>query len=272
MSGIRQIALVISDIDGTLITSNHEVTQATKRSARALFENGIPLALASSRPPRAIEPIADALELDAPYAAFNGGMIVASDGNLIAGSTIETPAVRLVKKIASDLELDVWLYDAQNWWVSKRTPFVEREEHTAGFPAELADYDERLSSPLIKLTVVGKPDRVEVAEAKVLKELATFVSASRSKPRFLDITPHGWHKGAVVSRFAEFFGCSEDEVAVIGDGPNDVEMFARAGVSIAMGQAVEYVRARAGFLTNSNDEEGWARGIRKFVLGGEFER
>jgi Cof subfamily protein (haloacid dehalogenase superfamily) len=267
MSDVRQIALVISDIDGTLITSNHEVTQATKRSAQALFENGIRLALASSRPPRAIAPIAGALGLDAPYAAFNGGMIVASDGSLIAGSTLEAPVTLAVKKIASGLGLDVWLYDAHDWWASERTPFVEREEHTAGFAAQFAGYNERLASPLNKLTVVGRPDRVEVAEAKVLKELVSQVSASRSKPRFLDITAHGWHKGAVVSRFAGVFGCREEEVAVIGDGPNDVEMFARAGVSIAMGQAVEYVRSHARFLTSSNDEEGWARGIERFVLG-----
>ena len=66
MEGIRQIALVISDIDGTLVTSNHEVTPATKRAAHALLAAGIRLALASSRPPRAIKPIADALGLKRP--------------------------------------------------------------------------------------------------------------------------------------------------------------------------------------------------------------
>ncbi|HEY7547398.1 MAG TPA: HAD hydrolase family protein, partial [Blastocatellia bacterium] len=68
MSKTNGIALVISDIDGTLITSNHEVTEATKRAAARLYEHGIKLSLASSRPPRSIRPLAEALSLHSPFA------------------------------------------------------------------------------------------------------------------------------------------------------------------------------------------------------------
>ncbi len=144
MDGVRQIALVISDIDGTLVTSNHEVTPATKRSAHALLADGIRLALASSRPPRAIKPIAAALGLEAPFAAFNGGLILSGDGSGIAASTLDASVTLAIKDIARDLGLDVWLYDSHDWWASERTPFVDREEHTAGFAATFSGYDERL--------------------------------------------------------------------------------------------------------------------------------
>jgi hydroxymethylpyrimidine pyrophosphatase-like HAD family hydrolase len=75
------------------------------------------------------------------------------------------------------------------------------------------------------------------------------------------------HKGTVVIRLAKLLGISTEQVAVIGDGPNDVEMFRQAGLSIAMGQAVDEVREAASSVTTSNDDEGWSRGIEKYVLG-----
>jgi hypothetical protein len=75
------------------------------------------------------------------------------------------------------------------------------------------------------------------------------------------------HKGSVVTRLATAYGVEPVRVAVIGDGPNDVVMFEQAGLSIAMGQAVDEVRLKASVATTSNDEEGWARGIEKYVLG-----
>ncbi len=246
MSNLHPIALVISDIDGTLITSNHEVTEATKAAAAKLYERGIELALASSRPPRSIVPLADALKLQGAFAAFNGALIIKRDGEVLARSVIPAATIARVKTIADSLGLSVWLYDEKDWWAPRRDPFVAREEHTSGFSPSVAKAVER-----------------------VLSELANEVSASRSKPRFLDVTAYGIHKGTVVVRLAGLLGIPTESVAVIGDGPNDVEMFKQAGLSIAMGQAVDEVRQAADSVTTSNDDEGWARAIEEYVLGSE---
>src|SRR5215813_9558538 len=92
------IALVISDIDGTLITSNHEVTEATKAAAAKLYERGIELSLASSRPPRSIIPLADALKLQGPFAAFNGALAVKRKGEVLARSIIPAETIAGVKR------------------------------------------------------------------------------------------------------------------------------------------------------------------------------
>lgn len=97
-------------------------------------------------------------------------------------------------------------------------------------------------------------------------EIGNEISASKSKPRFLDVTAHGIHKGSAIKRLAGLLGVETASVAVIGDGPNDVEMFKEAGLSIAMGQGVDEVRDAADYITTSNDDEGWARGIEKYVL------
>lgn len=267
MSKPPPIALVISDIDGTLITSNHEVTDATKAAAAKLYERGIELSLASSRPPRSIVPLADALKLQGPFAAFNGALVVKRNGEVLARSIISPATIASVKAIADKFGIGVWLYDDVDWWAQWRDAFVDREEHTSGFSARIDGYDERITREANKLTVVGKPELVAQAEQRVLSELADKVSASKSKPRFLDVTSYGIHKGTVVVRLAELLNIATERVAVIGDGPNDVEMFKQAGVSIAMGQGVDEVREAASYLTTSNDDEGWARGIERFVLG-----
>lgn len=261
------IALVISDIDGTLITSNHEVTESTKSAAAKLYGRGIELSLASSRPPRSIVPLADALNLHSPFAAFNGALVVKRDGGLLARSVLSPEIIAGVKRIADRFGIGVWLYDEIDWWAPWRDAFVDREEHTSGFAPRIEGYAERITRDANKLTVVGKPELVAQAEKQVLAELGTQVSASKSKPRFLDVTLHGIHKGTVVVRLAGLLSIPTDKVAVIGDGPNDVEMFRQAGVSIAMGQGVDEVKEAANYLTTSNDDEGWARGIEEYVLG-----
>jgi len=264
------IAFVVSDIDGTLITSNHEVTAGTRHAAKKLRDRGIALSLASSRPPRSIVPLADELELLGPFAAFNGALIVKREGEVLARSAISPTTVAKVKKIADNLGLSVWAYDEKDWWVRSRDAFVEREEHTSGFAPKSDGYDVRLTREVNKLTVVGNPDLVAQAEQAVLQQYGSEVSASRSKPRFLDVTSFGIHKGTVVKRLAELLNIPTSQIAVIGDGPNDIEMFRQAGTSIAMGQAVDQVKAAATNVTASNDDEGWARGIEDYVLGEGF--
>lgn len=264
---MSEISLVISDIDGTLITSNHELTESTISAAAALRSAGVHLSLASSRPPLAILPIVEKLGLDSPFAAFNGAVVIEANRNVVAESTIAPQNTATIKAIADELALDVWLYDTSSWWAARRTPFVEREEHTSGLKAILEGYSDQLKKHLNKLTVVGLPELVARAAKRVRSEFANEVSASRSKPRFLDITSHGWHKGAVVGRLADHFRTPREKIAVIGDGPNDIEMFEQAGLSIAMGQAVEEVRRHARFVTASNDDDGWALAIYRDVLG-----
>ena len=261
------IALVISDIDGTLITSNHEIAESTRKAAMRLYERGINLSLCSSRPPRSIRPLAETLALRSPFAAFNGALIVTSDGEVKLRSTLPSAIIARLKAIADGFGLGLWLYDEADWWVATRDAFVEREEHTSGFAPRIEGYDERLKGEATKLTVVGKPEMVAQAEQRVLTVLASEVSASRSKPRFLDVTAYGIHKGSAVRRIASVFNVTPAQVAVIGDGPNDIEMFREAGVSIAMGQGVDEVIEAARFITSSNDNDGWARGIEKYVLG-----
>lgn len=260
------VDLIVSDIDGTLITSDHVITPATKRTALELRMNGIHLCLASSRPPRSIKPIAQELGLRAPFAAFNGALIQLPDDQVLAGSVIPPNITQRIRGMAMLLGLDVWLYDQKDWYVNMRTPFVDREAQTAGFMPRTDVYMQQLKRDNVKLTVVGTPDVVLKAMERIRGEMGTVVSASRSKPRFLDVTAFGWDKAALIKRLGALLNVPPENMAAIGDGPNDVGLFRQAIVSIAMGQAVDNIKQQASYVTASNDEDGWARGIEKFIL------
>jgi Cof subfamily protein (haloacid dehalogenase superfamily) len=262
----NSIALVVSDIDGTLITSNHELAESTKRTAKRIQDAGIALSLCSSRPPRSIRPLAEALELQSPFAAFNGALLTKADGEVVRRSVISAEVTARVKSIADEFRLAVWLYDDTDWWAPWRDAFVDREEHTSGFSPLIEGYPERMTRGCSKLTVVGKPEMVAQAQTRVWSELEKEVSASCSKPRFLDITKNGFHKGSVIVRLADLLNIPTSQVAVIGDGPNDIEMFRQAGVSIGMGQAVDEVLEAATYITASNDSDGWSKGLEHYVL------
>jgi hydroxymethylpyrimidine pyrophosphatase-like HAD family hydrolase len=94
----------------------------------------------------------------------------------------------------------------------------------------------------------------------------TLVSAARSQPYYLDVTHPQANKGNVVTRLSEMLGIPVDQIATIGDMPNDVSMFEKSGVSIAMGQANDEVKSAATYSTSSSEEEGFANAVEQYVL------
>jgi Cof subfamily protein (haloacid dehalogenase superfamily) len=263
---VSRIELVVSDLDGTLITSNHELTKAAKAAAVDLYYSGVRLCLVSLRAPKSIRPFVRELGLRTPFAAFNGALIQLPDGQTLDGSTIPPTITQRIKVIAGKYGLDVWLYDEQFWFAHLHTPFVEREALSAGFKPHFDDYPNELKKPKHKLTVVGSPEIVTQVEERIRGEMGQHLTILRSKPRLLDLTAKGWDKGTLIQRLTEMLDVKAERTAVIGDGPDDIEMFTKVEVSIAMGQAVEKVRLYAAHLTASNDDDGWAQAMTNFVL------
>lgn len=262
-----KISLVISDVDATLITPEHEITERAAKAVGELRTRGISFTVASSRPPRGLYGFAKQLELTEPFAAFNGGVIQRMNGETIASHTLSKEICEAAYSVTNTLGIGLWVYCDHDWHVGEITVFVEREQNTIGFKA-MVENDLRDSfGTAAKLVIVGDPAIVSEAEEIIAEILGASVSATRSKPRFLDITDQHAHKGTVVTRLADVLGIPMSEIAVIGDGLNDVLMFERAGFSIAMGQADSAVKEAADVVTSSNTEEGFANAIEDFVIG-----
>ena len=94
------------------------------------------------------------------------------------------------------------------------------------------------------------------------------VAAARSQPYYLDVTHPDANKGAVARALAAKYSIAPEAIATIGDMPNDVLMFAHSGLSIAMGNASPEVQRAARRVTTSNEDEGFANAVEKFILRG----
>jgi Cof subfamily protein (haloacid dehalogenase superfamily) len=261
-------SLVVSDVDGTLITPDHEITPRAKRAVLRLKEHAIGFTIASSRPPRGLEMLLKALDIVLPFAPFNGAQMTSPEGEVIEKQVIAVPLISRVWSIAEAFHLNLWTYHDWEWFARRRDEFVEREEHTVGFKARIVEQIEDCFEDCPKLTIVGMPEMVALCTQRIRQELGTELAVTQSQPRFIDITVKSANKGSVIMSLSGILQIPVAQIAVIGDGPNDVEMFARAGLSIAMGNASEVVKKAARCVTTSNAEEGFANGIERYVLGG----
>jgi Cof subfamily protein (haloacid dehalogenase superfamily) len=263
---LQPISLVISDVDATLITPDHVITERAIQAVRNLRQRGILFTIASSRPPRGLRAFVVELALSEPFAAFNGAVIQRPNGETLVKHELPREIGERVLNVLAGFGLDLWVYCDHDWYVPRRTPFVDREENTSGFSPVIQPDIREVLDRTAKLVVVGEPVLIAEAEPLVLEAGGDEISATKSKPRFIDITSAKAHKGTVVTELSSLLDIGNDRVAVIGDGPNDILMFERAGFSIAMGQADESVRRAADVVTATNTEEGFARAMENYIL------
>ena len=133
-------------------------------------------------------------------------------------------------------------------------------------PTVVAGYGD-LTEGVAKIVGVSDDlDAVAAASAEAHDRFGDHVSAARSQPYYLDVTHPEANKGGVARYLAARFSITEDQIATIGDMPNDVLMFARSGLSIAMGNASPEVQRAARRVTTTNEDEGFANAVERFVL------
>jgi Cof subfamily protein (haloacid dehalogenase superfamily) len=262
------IRLVLADVDGTLVTPEKELTEGTIAAVAKLGEAGILFALTSGRPPRGMAMLIDPLNLTTPIAAFNGGVIADRDLQVLEQRVIDEALVGAIIEALASHHLDVWLYSGSDWYVQDRQgPHVDRETATVRFePTVLESYD-GLHSEVAKLVGVSDDhDAVTTGADAVGERFGDHVSASLSQPYYVDVTHPDANKGYVAKYLATRYKLSTEELATIGDGPNDVLMFDHSGLSIAMGNAGPEVQRAARRVTKSNAQEGFAHAVEQFIL------
>jgi Cof subfamily protein (haloacid dehalogenase superfamily) len=265
----KPVRLVIADVDGTLVTHDKILTQRAIQAVFKIREAGVQFAITSGRPPKGMAMLIEPLKLDEPIAAFNGGVVIQPDLKTVLAQNVLTPDV--VKKtvpLILEHNLDVWIYTDTTWFVRDiKAPHVAREQWTVKFEPVVTDKLETLVDNVAK--IVGVSDDLEAVarcEKDVQQACGATVSAARSQPYYLDVTHPKANKGEVVLILSELLKIPPQEIATIGDMPNDVLMFVKSGVSIAMGNASPEVQKSATYVTTSSEDEGFANAIEKFIL------
>jgi Cof subfamily protein (haloacid dehalogenase superfamily) len=265
----RIIRLLLADVDGTLVTQDKVLTEGALAAARALRQAGISLAITSGRPPRGMSMLIEPLALEVAIAGFNGGVFVNPDLSVIESHALDPATARRAVKLILDQGLDAWVYTVDQWLIRDRdAPHVAREAWTVKFDAEIvASFTDAHLAHAVKIVGISDDlDLVAACEKAMQAALGKSASAARSQPYYLDVTHPEANKGAVVDTLAKRLNIPPAEIATMGDMPNDVLMFRKSGLSIAMGNASAEVKAQASAVTDSNENEGFAHAVRKFVL------
>ena len=265
--------LLALDLDGTLTNSKKQITPHTLENLiRAQQEKGLKIILASGRPTYGVAPLANALQLD----KFGGFILAYNGGEIINWRTHE-----IMYKNLLDHDVLPYLYECakkndfaivtyENEYVLTEKPddeYVLKEALLNVMKIKKVDnFLEAVRHPIAKCLIVGEPTHLAILEKEMQEQLKDRMGVFRSEPYFLELVPKGIDKARSLSVLLEELELKREELMAAGDGFNDLSMVRFAGMGVAMANAQDVVKENADFITLSNDEDGVAYAVEKFIL------
>lgn len=260
---MTRIALVVSDVDGTLLTKDKILTDGARRAVGKLHEAGIGFTIVSSRPTIGMGFLVEPLAITLPIGAFNGSSIVDPQLKPIEQHLIPAATAQRSIDLLGEYGADIWLFTNERWYT--RNPdgeYVPHEKRAIKHdPTIINDFAPHLGGACKIVGASSDAAMLQRCEAAMQQAVGTQATAVRSQTYYLDVTPPGHDKGTFVEAMARRLGIAPDAVATIGDMQNDLAMFAKSGVSFAMGNATDDVKKRATHVTDSNENDGFAAAV-----------
>jgi Cof subfamily protein (haloacid dehalogenase superfamily) len=268
---VNKISLVVSDVDGTLVTREKALTPRTIAAVEQLHARGIQFSICSSRPPFGLRMLIEPLHLALPFGGYNAGTIVNPDFSVVEQKLVPLDAAKAAVEAFQEYRIDCWVFVGNEWLiVNPEGAHVAHETRTVQTPPTVVP---AFTEPNFAAAgkIVGPNDDHDLI-ARVAAELAGALAGSanvaRSQPYYCDVIAPGIDKGRLVILLSRQLGIPQQEILVLGDMENDLEMFRVAGFSVAMGNASDAVKQVADAVTLSNEEDGLAAAIERYVLGG----
>ncbi len=251
---------VFCDIDGTLLDSSHKLRPATVRAVNSLCTGGVAFILVSARSPGGIFPVQGELGISGPIVCYGGALVLDKAGRAVHSLAMDIQkALDIKRRIRSAWPgVAASVYADDNWFVDDRAdPRISAEaDITGAVPTEIRmDELEKAAPEAHKIFCVGSPDDVSAMEDELSREHPD-LAVIKSNPRYLEIMNGSATKSNALAYLCQAMRISPAETVAFGDNFNDLDMLENAGLGIAMGNAPEAVKNRAGRVTSANDDEG----------------
>lgn len=269
---IMAYEMIVLDLDGTLTNKDKIITARTKDVLMKAQEQGKKVVLASGRPTYGVMPLAEELDL-ASYGgyilSFNGGIIInCKTREVVFSRQLPVESNERIVDLAVDQGVNILTYEGDRIiTMDGSCPYVEKEAFINKLDVEeIADFREYVKFPVPKFLMLDDGDFLAMVEPRVKAALGKNFSVYRSEPYFLEILPKGIDKAQSLERLLERVGLAREQMICCGDGYNDLSMIKYAGLGVAMANAVLPVRNAADYVTLSNNEDGVACVVEKFML------
>ncbi len=260
--------LLVADIDGTLVTSDREITPRVLDAVRSAQHGGVRVCLATGRIWQSAEPYFRRLGADPPAILYNGGMVYDfGTGAVLRRVPLAYDHARAVLELLRDVpEVQPHLYVGDRVYTGRTNEYTERYQRKDSLKVEqVGDLLAFLPPEPMKVLIIGaRPDLLRVMAR--IRQAPLPINAVFSEETFLEVLPQGNSKGAALEFVARHLEIPLAGVIAVGDNLNDLEMIRAAGLGVAMGNAPTELKAQAGYVTATNDDEGLAEVIERFVL------
>ncbi|EPL9568460.1 sugar-phosphatase [Providencia rettgeri] len=266
------IKLVAIDLDGTLLNSQHQISPAVKDAVIQASQKGVYVVLASGRPFSGIAPYLKELGLDTAnnYCISNNGSVIhqASDGSHLVETPLDFDDFQYFEELSRNVGIHMHALADNTMFTTNRhiSHYTVMDAYLTNTPLVYCPVNEMDNSlAFTKFMMIDHPETLEMGISYIPENVFENYALTRTSPYFLEVSNKAANKGAALQIICEKLGLTPDKVMSIGDQNNDIQMLQYASVCVAMGNAAESIRKMAKFVTNTNEEDGVAIAINKFV-------
>ena len=260
--------MIAIDLDGTLLTDELTVTKDTMAAIRQSIELGVVVTIATGRMYPSAQRIALELGLDAPMITYQGAMIKsATSGEVLRERVVPFEIAQKCIHLAAEKQMHIQVYQDDMLYsaVDNEQVRAYSEEVGVGYQVE-PDLLGLAKNGFMKLLFIDEPEALAPVQSELQAVLGDEACIEKSKPRYLEVTHPEANKGSALNFLAEHLGIERSHVIGIGDNHNDTDLVKAAGFGIAMGNAVDELKALADYTSLSNNEEGVLHVLNKFIL------
>lgn len=264
--------LIALDMDGTLLTSDKKISENTKNALKEAEAKGVKVVLASGRPLSGITRYLaelDLLKSDDYALSFNGGIVVNNKTEEIVTSTLlKGSDLKKIYEISKELDINIHAFSLKEGLITpKMSQYTKYECDMNGIDFTIKDFNEiKDEEDIVKVMMIDPQEKLDEAIKKLPKYLYDKYSVFKSAPYFLEFTNKEVDKGKGLKKLGEYLGIKQEEMIACGDAGNDISMIKYAGLGVAMKNATDDVKEVSDYITLSNDEDGIAHIVNKFIL------
>lgn len=264
--------LVAIDMDGTLLKEDKTISERTKNAIQSAREKGVTVVLATGRPIEGVSRYLEELDMykDNDYVlSYNGALIQKTKSKeTVAKVALKGSDLHYLRRLSDEFGVNIHAFSEKYGLITpKNSKYTEVEAEINNIKINEMNIDNICDDEvMIKIMMIDEPEVLEVAMNKLPKEVYEKYTVVRSTPYFLEFLNKKVNKGVGVELLAQHLSLSKEEVMTFGDAGNDIHMIEYAGLGIAMENAFDEVKEVANYITKSNEDDGVAKAIEKFIL------